>query len=124
MSDKANSNEAKDFGEVLVALGQGKTIHANNACLISVNNNKLEILHPSYTVWDIYHHLTPEDFSYPALIYEEPKTVEIDVWVNVYSNGVKSGIYFNKADASACARSERIACINIKRTVTEGEGLE
>ena len=75
-------------------------------------------------------------FSYPAQIHEEPKTVEVDVWLNVYAECISKdwvdnpetnddyGYYYrDERDADLHKQPGRIACINIKRTVTEGEGL-
>jgi len=54
----------------------------------------------------------------------EPKMVEVDFWVNIYSDARPGTTFSSKkeADSWQCA-ANRIACINIKRTVTVGEGL-
>ena len=55
-------------------------------------------------------------------LVEEPQTMELDCWVNVYTDTV--GVAWEtKEEADSNADSNRIACINIKQTVTEGEGL-
>lgn len=51
-----------------------------------------------------------------------PETVEIDVWINVYAGGAITS-YTRKTDANRMAGNDRIACINVKRTVEVGEGL-
>ena len=51
-----------------------------------------------------------------------PETVEIDVWFNVYPDGTITW-YCSPFDANNYANMARIACINIKRTVEVGEGL-
>jgi hypothetical protein len=55
-------------------------------------------------------------------LVEEPRTMELDLWVNVYRDGTTS-TWRRKGDADAAALPGRFACINVKRTVTEGEGL-
>jgi len=58
-------------------------------------------------------------------LIEAPETIEIDVWVNVYGIDFVSDAYLTKdaADADLHKVLKRHACINIKRTVTVGEGL-
>jgi len=58
-------------------------------------------------------------------LIETPETIEIDVWINVYINSLVGDAYLTKSDAddNASAGLDRKACINIKRTVTVGEGL-
>jgi len=52
-----------------------------------------------------------------------PETVEIDVWINLFQDGGHQ-IYHSKANADAgVAANYRFACINVKRTVEVGEGL-
>lgn len=52
-----------------------------------------------------------------------PETVEIDVWINVYEGGV-GWLHTTRASADEVNSSpRRIACINVKRTVEVGEGL-
>ena len=55
-------------------------------------------------------------------LIEEPETVEVDVWLNVYSDG-STNRYSFRHSADSGGTAGRIACINIKRTVTKGEGL-
>ena len=55
-------------------------------------------------------------------LIEEPRTVEIDVWLSVYPGGIVN-CWRTKNHADTHSDSSRIACINITRTVTEGEGL-
>ena len=52
----------------------------------------------------------------------KPRTIEIAFWANVYEDGSYFR-YETKKEADAGASSSRYACINIKRPVTEGEGL-
>lgn len=52
----------------------------------------------------------------------KPRTIEIAFWANVYEDGSYFR-YATKEEADTAAASSRFACINIKRTVTEGEGL-
>jgi len=58
-------------------------------------------------------------------LIEAPETIEVDVWVNVYDKNIVSQPYDTKsyADDGVSDYLKRIACINIKRTVTVGEGL-
>jgi hypothetical protein len=120
---KAGSEEiCANFGEVLVALGQGKVVLDDDGHQIKMVDNWLEFK-DNLGYWHI---LDSEDarFSYPAPIHEEPKTVEVDVWINIYPAEYNQDvIYLTKKRADELARPSRIACINIKRTVTEGEGL-
>ena len=53
----------------------------------------------------------------------KPKTVKVDFWVNVDDDGSFEA-HETKEIADDECHSDRIACINIRRTVTEGEGLE
>ena len=55
-------------------------------------------------------------------LIEEPRTVDLDLWIDVYKDGTTT-TWHNKRDAETAALRDRIACFNIKRTVTEGEGL-
>jgi L-ribulose-5-phosphate 3-epimerase UlaE len=50
------------------------------------------------------------------------RTVEIDVWLSVYPDG-SVGCWGTSEHSDTYSDPGRIACINIKRTVTEGEGL-
>lgn len=57
-----------------------------------------------------------------------PETIEIDVWVNIYPKNYfyRDGhvsVYYTKETADQVANQDRLACINIKRTVEVGEGL-
>ena len=115
----------KDFREVLVALGQGNIVIDADDCRIRIKGNDILWASEDMDDWDLFSQLEPEDFNYPAPIYEEPKTVEIDMWVNVYHSGFIHLGFLSKeqADKDADNSPHRIACINIKRTVTEGEGL-
>lgn len=52
-----------------------------------------------------------------------PETVEIDVWINVYEGGA-FWVHRTRSSADAVnSAPQRIACINVKRTVEVGEGL-
>ena len=119
------SKTCKDFGEVLVALGQGKTVINTYEHHVKLERGQLKYRKLAYgnDDWDILPPLVEEEFDYPAPMYEEPKTVEVDVWLNVYEKGLAGLIYLSRERADKYASSHRIACINIKRTVTEGEGL-
>jgi len=66
-----------------------------------------------------------ESKGYTVTPPPEPKTVEVDFWVNVYSTDRPTEYTWLTKDGAdqAVDRLGRIACINIKRTVTEGEGL-
>lgn len=56
-------------------------------------------------------------------LVEAPQTTEIDFWFNVYPNGKLGDSHRLKVTADKNGK-QRIACINIKRTVTVGEGIE
>lgn len=55
-------------------------------------------------------------------LVEEPETVELDVWCNLYPHCVVA-VWRDRETADRCAAPSRIACFNMKRTVTKGEGL-
>ncbi len=115
------SKTCKDFGEVLVALGQGKTVVDIHARRVNIFDEWFQAYCEDHDDWIV---LEREDvhFEYPAPIYEEPKTVEISMWLNVYPDGVQT-THTYRYDAEVNAKRDRIACIHIKRTVTEGEGI-
>ena len=50
------------------------------------------------------------------------KTVRVRCWLNVDACGV-AGLFLDREDADRLSRVTRIACIEIDREVTEGEGL-
>ena len=58
----------------------------------------------------------------PRDLIPAPRTIEIAFWANVYEDGSYFR-YATKEEADTAAASSRFACINIKRTVKEGEGL-
>jgi len=51
----------------------------------------------------------------------KPKTGTVEQWVNVYQGGITG--YNTKESADILAGEERIACIKLTGTWTEGEGL-
>lgn len=55
-------------------------------------------------------------------LVEATATVEINFWFNVYPNG-KLGDSHHLKDTADKNGKHRIACINIKRTVKVGEGI-
>lgn len=57
-------------------------------------------------------------------LIKEKKKVDVEFWVNVYEAGANLISYSKKSEANSMAADNRIACIHIKQTVTEGEGLE
>ncbi len=116
------SKTCKDFGEVLVALGQGKTVVDAYGQQVKIKNNWLHYRVTSTGEWSSLRNDMVE-FSYPAPIHEEPKTVEVDVWLNIYEDSACSEVFTTKEGADLYGDDDRIACINIKRKVTEGEGL-
>ena len=116
------SKTCKDFAEVLLALGQGEIVIDADDCRIRIKGNDILWASEDMDNWDLFSQLDPEDFNYPAPIYEGPKTVEVDMWLNVYQVGGTTK-YKTRDAADRAAGHDRIACINIKRTVTEGEGL-
>jgi hypothetical protein len=59
----------------------------------------------------------------PRDLVEAPKTVKVEVWMNVYPGGACYGPYPNKECADLSGTSNRLACIHIEREVDEGEGL-
>ena len=115
------SKTCKDFGEVLVALGQGKIVIDVFARRVTLLDGWFQAYCEAHDDWAV---LEREDihFDYPAPIYEAPKEVEIDVWINVYEGG-RWIDHPTKTKADSYKDPSRIACVNIKRTVTEGEGL-
>ena len=59
-------------------------------------------------------------------LIEKPKTVDLDFWINVYPDGFDQHVGIHPSREIANLRSvkdQRIACINIKRTVAVGEWL-
>jgi len=58
-------------------------------------------------------------------LIEKSQTVTVDIWLNVYPDDIDlNGMFYQKGTADTHANSDRIACINFKRTVTYGEGLD
>ena len=55
-------------------------------------------------------------------LIEVKKTHTITFWVNYYSNGEVSA-FENRADADFIAGPNRLTCLEITRTFTEGDGL-
>ena len=55
--------------------------------------------------------------------YRAKKTHTITFWINYYSNGEFS-MWHSREEADRVASRNRIACLKITRTFTEGEGLE
>ena len=55
-------------------------------------------------------------------LIEERRTIELDFWLNVSTDGSFCD-WDTREDADKNAEDYRIACLNIKKTVTEGEGL-
>lgn len=51
------------------------------------------------------------------------KTGVFEGWINIYPRGNDVVIYTSKEEADRFAAHSRIACIHIKQTWTEGEGL-
>ena len=115
------SKTCKDFGEVLVALGQGKIVVTDCGWQFTFKRGMICYRKSKDYLWNQFGALRPDEFSYPAPIYEEPKTVDIDMWVNVYLNSTPN--VYNSREMADSRSHNRIACINIKRTVTKGEGL-
>lgn len=80
-------------------------LNEDNGCLVDVT-------------LDGKHHMCE-----PIVFENIPETVEIDVWINLFQDGDHVA-YASKADAdSGIAAKYRFACINVKRTVEVGEGL-
>ena len=116
--------ECKDFGEVLVALGQGKTIIDKHLDIYRLSSG-YKVLDFRDISGNWHYNFSPLDaIELPASIYEEPKMVEIDTWLNVYPWGASALGFHTREMADKGASPERTACLNIKRTVTEGEGLD
>lgn len=62
------------------------------------------------------------DSDHPLDLVEEPETVEVERWINVYEDG--NVIFFGtRQEADEWWLSGRIACVHIQRTVTKGDGL-
>ena len=55
-------------------------------------------------------------------LIEEPRTIDVDVWLSVYPDG-SVNCWGTREIADTYSNHTRIACVNIKQTVTEGEGL-
>jgi hypothetical protein len=68
-------------------------------------------------------HLNKDD---PEDLIKKLETVNVDFWVNVYKDGIHGNLIKETKDEcdKAARAGGRVACINIKRTVVEGEGLE
>lgn len=52
----------------------------------------------------------------------KPRTVEVDCWMNVSTEG-NCVVWMSRDIAEKFSNSDRLACIHIKQTVKEGEGL-
>lgn len=74
------------------------------------------------TKWDLQGRAAWSVPKHPNDLIAAPRTIEIAFWANVYEDGSYFR-YATKEEADTAAASSRFACINIKRTVTEGEGL-
>ncbi len=59
--------------------------------------------------------------EYEYRVKPTPKTVEM--WVNVYPGYIGASIYTSEFDADNFVRINRIACVPVTVTYTEGEGL-
>ena len=116
------SKTCKDFGEVLVALGQGKEVIDIHARRVMLFDDWFQAYCEEHDDWIVLER-EDVDFDYPAPIYEEPKKVYFDLWVNVYKNETWVSRHPTKKAADLYNDPNRIACINIIRTITEGEGL-
>jgi len=115
--------QCENLAEVLVALSQGKILIDTDGYRIRLNGETFQYTNYHNEWYDLK--AIPTKFSYPVPVFEEPKTVAIDMWVNVYHWGFSHLGFLSREQADKDAdESHRIACINIKRTVTEGEGLE
>ena len=53
-----------------------------------------------------------------------PREIAVDFWVNLYGGKCQGQVHPTKAAAARCADDSRIACINIKRIVKEGDGIK
>ena len=53
----------------------------------------------------------------------EPTTIEVDFWCNVYAGRIPPCNYETAAEADKTAYSDRVACLHIKRTIKEGDGI-
>jgi len=60
------------------------------------------------------------DHDYDLIIARKAHTITF--WVNYYSNGEVSA-FENRADADFIAGPNRLTCLEITRTFTEGDGL-
>lgn len=56
-------------------------------------------------------------------LIEKPREIEVEFWVNVYPSGTAGTLYRTRKLADEVQLSDRIACLHIKQTVTEGFGL-
>ena len=56
-------------------------------------------------------------------LIETKKTHTITFWVNYFPDGT-TDFWYSKEDSGKSYRKNRIACLKITRTFTEGEGLE
>ena len=72
--------------------------------------------------WFADGHMYESGQEHPFDLVEESETIEISLWLNVYRDGSASS-WRTKAGANEASIGDRVACINIKRTVTKGEGL-
>ena len=53
-----------------------------------------------------------------------PREIVVDFWVNLYGGERQGHVHPTKAAAACAADDSRIACINIKRTIKEGDGIK
>ena len=68
--------------------------------------------------WDV----SKEDFVDYNLAPPPKKTVRVQLWINVYTDGPHA-LHPSKESALAGGEHARFACIEIDREVAEGEGL-
>jgi hypothetical protein len=53
-----------------------------------------------------------------------PREIVVDFWVNLYGGEYQGKVHPTKEAAARYAADNRIACINIKRIVKEGDGIK
>jgi len=99
-------NYCDDAGKKYTLHGAYKTSNGEWECIIHTA--------------DGFYELEKTECAYDLI--EVKKAHTITFWVNYYSNGEVSA-FENRADADFIAGPNRLTCLEITRTFTEGDGL-
>lgn len=97
-------------------IGETYIYNFDNTVTLIAFNDKEFVLHNDHNGYFI------RQLDYLEYLKPIPKVHHVDFWLNVYPN-CHDTIHGTREAADIYGGKGRIACINIKRDVTEGEGL-